>query len=189
MRAGAVGGSPPTECREVSWRIACAAVNPKRTSHQVGVLAVCGDELVDVPARRDHAVAVGARRLQSGFDSLRGQAPPTELRQRVRVCEVADLAAPPSQQRAFFRLNHLLFKLEDAALDLPWRGHAPGDQLPLCAVIGLDDPDAPISGAVDAAGAGAVDLDAVPLLAVPLWALSPKERAEIEARLPFLLPS
>jgi len=76
-------------------------------------------------------------------------------------------------------------RAEDAALDLPWRGHEPGDKLPLCAAIGLDDPDAPISAAVDATGAGSVDLDAVPLLAVPLWAMSPKERAQIEARLPF----
>lgn len=114
---------------------------------------------------------------------------PFEQATGVALPETADLTAPPSQDRAFFRLNHLLFRLEDAALDLPWRGHAPGDQLPLCAVIGLDDPDAPISGAVDAAGAGAVDLDALPLLAVPLWALSPKERAEIEVRLPFLPPS
>jgi len=111
---------------------------------------------------------------------------PFEQCDGVKLPDVADLAAPPSQQRAFFRLNHLLFKLEDAALDLPWRGHAPDDKLPLCAVIGLNDPETPISDAVDAAGAGAVDLDAVPLLAVPLWALSPKERGEIEARLPFL---
>lgn len=107
----------------------------------------------------------------------------------VALPETADLTAPSSQDRAFFRLNHLLFRLEDAALDLPWRGKGPGDKLPVCAVIGLDDPETPISDAVDAAGAGAVDLDALPLLAVPLWALSPKERAEIEARLPFLPPS
>lgn len=104
----------------------------------------------------------------------------------VALPEVADLTAPAGQQRAFFRLWHLLFRLEDAAMDLPWRGHEPGDKLPLCAVIGLDDPDAPISDAVDAAGAGALDLDALPLLAVPMWALSVKERAQIEARLPFL---
>lgn len=40
----------------------------------------------------------------------------------VALAEAADLIAPPPQDRAFFRLWHLLFRLEDAALDLPWRG-------------------------------------------------------------------
>lgn len=40
--------------------------------------------------------------------------------------------------------------------------------------------------AVEAAGAGSVDLAAVPLLCAPLCALSAKERAQIEARLPFI---
>lgn len=100
----------------------------------------------------------------------------------VSLPEAADLTAPAGQQRAFFRLNHLLFRLGDAALDLPWR--AGGDKLPLCAVVGLSDPAMTLWDAVDAAGAGDVDLNAVPLLCAPLWAMSPKERAAL--RLPFL---
>lgn len=104
----------------------------------------------------------------------------------VALPEVADLSAPFGQMRAFFRLNHLVFRLEDATLDLPWRGQAQGDKLPICAVVGLTDPGMTLWDAVDAAGAGDVDLNAVPLLCAPLWALSAKERAQIETRLPFL---
>ncbi|MBB6424634.1 hypothetical protein [Sphingopyxis sp. JAI128] len=106
----------------------------------------------------------------------------------VALPEAADLSAPPGQQRAFFRLHHLLFRMEDAALALPWRGKAQGDQLPLCAVIGLTDPAQPIADAVSASGAGAIDLDVIPLLAAPLWELAPKERDEIAGRLPFVPP-
>lgn len=106
----------------------------------------------------------------------------------IALPEAADLTAPPGQLRAFFRLNHLLFRMEDAALALPWRGTAQGDHLPLCAVIALTDPAQPIADAVSASGAGAIDLEAVPLLAVPLWAMSPKERDEIAGRLPFVPP-
>lgn len=105
----------------------------------------------------------------------------------VALPEVADLTAPAGQQRAFFRLNHLCFRLADAALDLPWRGHAEGDKLPLCAVVGLSDPAMTLWDAVDAAGGAGVDLNALPLLCAPLWAMSPKERAELLAtRLPFI---
>lgn len=106
----------------------------------------------------------------------------------VALPEAADLSAPPGQQRAYFRLHHLLFRIEDAALALPWRGHAQGDHLPLCAVVGLTDPAQPIADAVSASGVGAIDLDVIPLLAVPLWALAPKERNEIAGRLPFVPP-
>lgn len=104
----------------------------------------------------------------------------------VTLPEAADLSPPRGQLRAFFRLQHLLFRMEDAALNLAWHGKAQGDQLPVCAVVGLSEPAQPIAAAVAAAGAGAIDLDAVPLLAVPLWAMSPKERAEVGLRLPFL---
>lgn len=105
----------------------------------------------------------------------------------VALPEVADLTAPDGQQRAFFRLNHLLFRLGDAALDLPWRGHDPADKLPLCAVVGLSDPGMTLWDAVDAAGGAGVNLNALPLLCAPLWAMSPKERAELLAtRLPFI---
>jgi len=39
---------------------------------------------------------------------------------------------------------------------------------------------------MDAAGGADVDLDAFPLLAVPPWAVTAKERAEISGTLPFL---
>lgn len=105
----------------------------------------------------------------------------------VALPEVADLGAPAGQQRAFFRLNHLLFRLGDAALDLPWRGHGPDDNLPLCAVVGLTGPAMPLWDTVDAAGGTGVDLNAVPLLRAPLWAMLPNERAELLAtRLPFI---
>ncbi|MBU0556674.1 MAG: hypothetical protein KKD64_15395 [Alphaproteobacteria bacterium] len=98
----------------------------------------------------------------------------------------ADLSHPPGQLRAFHRLSHIIFRLEDARLALspPWR--ATDDRLPLCAVIGLTDPEMALWDAVDAAGGADVDLDAFPLLAVPLWAMSAKERAEISGTLPFL---
>jgi len=95
--------------------------------------------------------------------------------------------APDGQQRAFFRLNHLLFRLGDAALDWPWLDQSPADKLPLCAVVGITDSTMPLWDAVDAAGGAGVDLNAIPPLCAPLWAMSPKERAELLAtRLPFI---
>ena len=58
--------------------------------------------------------------------------------------------------------------------------------LRICALIGLTDPAQPIADAVSAAGADAIDLDTIPLLAAPLWAMSPKERIQIGQRIPFL---
>lgn len=51
--------------------------------------------------------------------------------------------------------------------------------------MGIPSPDMPLAAAVDAAGASGVDLDldAFPLLVVPTWHLSAKERATL--RLPF----
>lgn len=99
----------------------------------------------------------------------------------------ADLSDPPGQIRPGLRLDHALSKLEDARLALPMPWRSPEDRWPLMAIVGLDDPQEPISGAVARVGAVGVDLDAHPLIAVPLWALSPADRAHVIAnRLPFL---
>lgn len=110
---------------------------------------------------------------------------PYQQAEGLTLPEVADLSAPAGQLRAYHRLLHLLLKMEDAAFahKLTWRTSDPADFLPVCAVIGLTDPLQPISEALDAAGGGAVDQDAYPVLAVPLWAMSAKERADL--RLPF----
>jgi hypothetical protein len=102
----------------------------------------------------------------------------------VELPDVADLSQPAQQIRAFFRLQHVLFRIGDAKLALPWRGKAEADHLPVCAVVGLTNPEMPLWDAVDAAGGADVDLNTFPLLCVPLWAMSPKERAQL--KLPFL---
>ena len=45
-----------------------------------------------------------------------------------------------------------------------------------------------LQDAVDAAGASEIDLGALPVIVAATWAFSAKERAEIEARLPFIPP-
>lgn len=80
--------------------------------------------------------------------------------------------APPSQDRAFQRLSHISWKC--------------GTDLPPMAVVGLDDPQEPISAAVERAGAAGVNVASFPVIAVPLWAFTPKERASL--RLPVLPP-
>ena len=80
--------------------------------------------------------------------------------------------APASQDKAVMRLGHVLWKI--------------GTDLPPMAVIGLDDPLEPISGAVERAGAEAVNLATYPVVAVPLRAFSAADRAIIGARLPVL---
>lgn len=81
-------------------------------------------------------------------------------------------AAPPSQDREAARLGHILWKI--------------GTDLPPMAVVGLETPEEAIADAVERAGASGVDLDTVPLLAVPLYALSTVDRRAIAARLPVL---
>ncbi|MFT3976932.1 MAG: hypothetical protein QM688_07450 [Sphingomonas bacterium] len=62
----------------------------------------------------------------------------------------ADLSHPPGQLRAFHRLSHIIFRLEDARLALspPWR--ASDDRLPLCGRW----PDGPRNGVVGRRGRG-----------------------------------
>lgn len=100
---------------------------------------------------------------------------------------VADLSPPSGQGRAFDRLWHMVAKMEDArlGLDPTWRTQD-GWQARPCALVGIPSPDMTLAAAVDAAGASGVDLDAVPLLVVPTWHLSAKERVAIGHRLPFL---
>lgn len=100
---------------------------------------------------------------------------------------VADLSPPSGQGRAFDRLAHMIAKMEDARLDLDptWRSPDGWRDRP-CALVGIPSPDMTLAAAVDAAGASGVDLDAFPLLVVPTWHLSAKERVAIGHRLPFL---
>ena len=80
--------------------------------------------------------------------------------------------APASQDHVRERLAHILWKI--------------GTDLAPMAVVGLDDPQEPISGAVERAGADAVNVGTYPVLAVPLYAFSAADRATIAARLPVL---
>lgn len=81
-------------------------------------------------------------------------------------------AAPPSQDKAAMRLNHICWKA--------------GTDLPPLAIVGLVDPDEPIADAVQRAGAGGINTATFPVLATPLWAITPADRAIIAARLPVL---
>lgn len=80
--------------------------------------------------------------------------------------------APASQDKAVQRICHICWKA--------------GTDLPPLAIVGLDDPQEPISGAVERAGADAVNPATYPVVAVPLWAFSAADRAIIAARLPVL---
>jgi hypothetical protein len=99
---------------------------------------------------------------------------------------VAQLGPPSGQGRAFDRLWHMVGKMEDAKLrlDPTWRW-PDGWRDRLVAILGLSDPDAPIADQIAAQGLSGINPD-VPLLAVPTFKFSAKERAAIGHRLPFL---
>lgn len=80
--------------------------------------------------------------------------------------------APASQDHVRERLAHILWKI--------------GTDLPPMAVVGLDDPLEPISGAVERAGAAGVNVGTYPVVAVALYAFSAADRATIAERLPVL---
>lgn len=105
----------------------------------------------------------------------------------LNLAPVADLSPPAGQGRAADRLHQIVGKMEDAAMSRPadaaWRDDG-GWRDRLCAIVGIPSPDMTLADAVDAAGASGVDLDAFPLLIVPTWHLTTKERASL--RLPFL---
>lgn len=79
---------------------------------------------------------------------------------------------PASQDKAVQRICHICWKA--------------GTDLPPLAIVGLDDPQEPISGAVERAGADAVNPATYPVVAVALWAFSAADRAILAARLPVL---
>lgn len=110
-----------------------------------------------------------------------------EQAEALNLPPVADLSPPAGQGRAADRLHMLVGKMEDAIMIrpalAPWRADE-GWQDRLCAIVGIPTPDMTLADAVDAAGASNVDLDAFPLLVVPTWHLTAKERASL--RLPFL---
>ena len=80
--------------------------------------------------------------------------------------------SPASQDHVRERICHVLWKI--------------GTDLAPMAVVGLDDPLEPISGAVARAGAAGVNKGAYPVVAVPMWAFSAADRAIIAGRLPVL---
>lgn len=99
---------------------------------------------------------------------------------------VAQLGPPSGQGRAFDRIWHMVGKMEDAKLrlDPTWRW-PDGWRDRLVAIVGLSSPDAPIADQIAAQGLSGINPD-VPLLAVPTFKFSAKERAAIGHRLPFL---
>lgn len=78
---------------------------------------------------------------------------------------------PDSQDRPRERLAHVLWRVQAGTL-------------PPCVVVGLDDPLEPISDALARAGAADADTAAYPVLATPLWVLSPDELVGL--KLPLL---
>ncbi|MBB5699993.1 hypothetical protein [Sphingomonas yantingensis] len=81
-----------------------------------------------------------------------------------------DKEAPASQDRMKERLEHLLWKVQAGAL-------------PPCRFVPLPDGRETLREAMERAGATDTDLDRLPLLGVPLWALSAWDSASITARL------
>jgi len=100
---------------------------------------------------------------------------------------VADLSPPAGQGRAFERLSHIVGKMADAKLSLEptWRW-PDGWRNRLCAVVGLSSPDSPIADQIAAQGLSGINAD-VPLLAVPVFKFSAKERVTNGNRLPSCL--
>jgi hypothetical protein len=78
--------------------------------------------------------------------------------------------APASQDHAFDRLCHLLFRIGDVSL-------------PRAAVVLLIDPAEAPQAAVARAGLAGADLTTLPLLCVPVWQFTAAQRSEIAARL------
>ncbi|WP_218042334.1 hypothetical protein [Sphingobium fuliginis] len=103
---------------------------------------------------------------------------------------VMDTSEPSGQGRGFDRLAHIAGKLADAKLglarrDATWRG-LDGWQDRQCAIFALFSPDAPVADQIAAQTPPGVDLTGVPVLAVPVWQFTAKERAAIADMLPFI---
>lgn len=103
---------------------------------------------------------------------------------------VADLSPPAGQGRAFERLAHIVAKLEDAKLGLArreavWRGQD-GWQDRQCAILPLFSADTPVADQIATQMPPGVDLTGVPVVAVPVFKFTPKERVATAHRLPFI---
>jgi hypothetical protein len=103
---------------------------------------------------------------------------------------VMDTSEPIGQGRGFERLKHMWDKLADAKFGLArrdpaWRAED-GWQDRQCAIFPLYSPDTPIAVHIAAQTPPGVDLTGVPVLAVPVWQFTAKERATIAHMLPFL---
>ncbi|MBN8806656.1 MAG: hypothetical protein J0I47_00235 [Sphingomonas sp.] len=82
-----------------------------------------------------------------------------------------ETGAPATQDRGDQRLSHVLWLVNDG-------------KLPPFGLVPLIDPREPIGEAVARAGL-AIDLDAFPVLAVPLWPLNANAQYVLGHRLPF----
>ena len=98
---------------------------------------------------------------------------PTEQAEGVNVAAI-DRRAPDSQDHMVSRLAHLIWCVQDG-------------KLPPAAIIGLESPSAPLQDAIAEAGADDLDMNALPVLCVPLWALTAIEYDPIARALPLLL--
>lgn len=80
-------------------------------------------------------------------------------------------AAPASHDRMWARLQSIVWRVEEGTL-----GPA--------VLIAIPSPETTLQAALAAAGASGTDLAALPVLALPTYALAPAYRAEIERHLP-----
>lgn len=111
-----------------------------------------------------------------------------EQAEELNLPPVADVGFPEGHLRPSFRLGTIAGRVADSAVAhmVPWHG-ADGNGMPVMCLVPVLDPAAPLQAAIEAAGATGVDTTAYPVVLAPLWAMSPKERAELLAtRLPFL---
>ena len=103
---------------------------------------------------------------------------------------VMDTSEPTGQGRGFDRLKHVAGKLADAKFGLArrdpvWRAED-GWQDRQCAFFPIYSADTPIAAQIAAQMPSGVDLTGVPVLAVPVWQFTAKERATIAHMLPFI---
>lgn len=97
---------------------------------------------------------------------------PTEQTEGVKLAAI-DKTAPTSQDHMASRLGHLIWRVHDG-------------KLPPAAIIGLESPSQALQDAIAGVGADDIDMTAVPVLCVPLWALTANEYATVTGRLPLL---
>lgn len=139
---------------------------PRRTP--LGHPTIVGRYAVIVPIELDAPLTAGF-----AADALPLFVPKTQC-EGVSLPSI-DKDAPPSQDRMKERLEHILWKVQAKAL-------------PPCRFVPLPDGRETLRDAVERAGATDTDLDALPLLGCPLWALSAWDRATIADRLLAIAP-